>query len=129
VSTPIGGTSLAGAVGCGLAALTAFAGMGLAGSARDYLNAPIDSWLTFYNFGYSTLVTPEDGMDVTSTVTSTVLSQSIVVTRTMDYWGRTGGLSVIFPYRYLNASSDAFRASNQGISDIALLWQMNVRAI
>jgi hypothetical protein len=59
--------------------------MGLAGSARDYLNAPIDTWLTFYNFGYSTLVTPEDGMDVTSSVTSNVLSQSIVVTRTMDY--------------------------------------------
>jgi hypothetical protein len=100
--------------------------MGLAGSARDYLNAPIDTWLTFYNFGYSTSVTPEDGMDITSSVTSNVLSQSIVVTRTMDYWGRTGGISVILPYRYLNASSDAFRASNQGISDVAVLWQMNI---
>jgi hypothetical protein len=100
--------------------------MGLAGSARDYLNAPIDTWLTFYNFGYSTSVTPEDGMDITSSVTSNVLSQSIVVTRTMDYWGRTGGISVILPYRYLNASSDAFRASNQGISDVAVLSQMNI---
>ena len=114
------------ALGCGLAALMACSGVASAGSARDYLNAPIDTWLTFYNFGYSTLVTPEDGMDVTSSVTSNVLSQSIVVTRTMDYWGRTGGLSVILPYRYLNASSEAFRASNQGISDIAFLWQMNI---
>lgn len=111
---------------CGFAALTAFPGMGLAGSARDYLNAPVDTWLTFYNFGYSTSVTPEDGMDVTSSVLSNVLSQSVVVTRTMDYWGRTGGISVILPYRYVNASSDAFRASNQGISDLALLWQMNI---
>jgi hypothetical protein len=71
-------------------------------------------------------VTPEDGMDVTSSVLSNVFSQSIVVTRTMDYWGRTARISVILPYRYLNASSDAFRASNQGISDIALLWQMNI---
>jgi hypothetical protein len=100
--------------------------MGLAGSARDYLNAPIDTWLTFYNFGYSTSVTPEDGMDVTSSVLSNVLSQSIVVTRTMDYWGRSAGISVILPYRYLNASSDAFRASNRGISDVAFLWQMNI---
>jgi hypothetical protein len=100
--------------------------MASAGSARDYLNAPIDTWLTFYNFGYSTLVTPEDGMDVTSAVRSNVLSHSLVVTRTMDYGGRTGGISVIFPYRSLNSSSDAFRASNQGISDISLLWQMNI---
>jgi hypothetical protein len=114
------------ALGCGLAALTACCGVTLAGSARDYLNAPIDTWLTFYNFGYSTLVTPEDGMDVTSSVTSNVLSQSIVATRTLDLWGRTAGISVILPYRHLDASSDAFRASNQGISDIAFLLQVNI---
>lgn len=100
--------------------------MAAAGSARDYLNAPIDTWLTFYNVGYATAVTPEDGMDVTSSIRSNVLSQSIVITRTMDYWGRTGGLSVILPYRYLNSSSDAFNASNQGISDVGFLWQMNI---
>jgi hypothetical protein len=75
----------------------ACSGVASAGSARDYLNAPIDTWLTFYNFGYSTLVTPEDGMDVTSSVTSNVLSQSIVVTRTMDFWGRTGDSQSSFP--------------------------------
>jgi hypothetical protein len=111
---------------CALAVLTTFPGLGLAGSARDYLNAPIDSWLTFYNVGYSTLVTPEDGMDVTSSIRSNVLSQSVVITRTMDYWGRTGGVSVILPYRHLEASSDAFSASNQGLSDLGFLWQMNI---
>jgi hypothetical protein len=114
------------AVLCGLLGLTAFPGSGWAGSARDYLSAPIDTWLTFYNFGYSTSVTPEDGMDVTSSIRSNVLSQSVVVTRTMDYWGRTGGISVVLPYRSLNASSDVFQASNQGISDVAFLWQMNI---
>src|SRR5215472_12352130 len=104
----------------------ACSGVASAGSARDYLNAPIDTWLTFYNFGYSTLVTPEDGMDVTSSVTSNVLSQSVVVTRTLNFGGRTGGISVIFPYRYLSTSSDVFRASNQGISDIGLLGQINI---
>ena len=89
---------------CALAVLTIFPGTGLAGSARDYLNAPIDSWLTFYNVGYSTSVTPEDGMDVTSSIRANVLSQSVVLTRTMNYWGRTGGISVIVPYRYLEAS-------------------------
>jgi hypothetical protein len=42
--------SLGAALLCGLAALT-IARMGSAGSARDYLNTPIDTWLTFYNFG------------------------------------------------------------------------------
>jgi hypothetical protein len=71
-------------------------------------------------------VTPEDGIDVTSAIRSNVLSQSAVVTRVMDYWGRTGGISVILPYRSLNAISDLFRASNQGISDVGLLWQVNI---
>jgi hypothetical protein len=90
---------------CGLAALTAFPRVGLAGSARDYLNAPIDSWLAFYNFAYSTSVTPEDGLDVTPSIRANVVSQSVVVTRTMDYWGRTGGITVVLPYRSLTASS------------------------
>ncbi|TKI04229.1 transporter [Martelella alba] len=98
----------------------------LAGSARDYLNAPIDSWLTFYNVGYSTSVTPEDGTDITSSVRANVLTQSVMVTRTMDYWGRTGGLSVVLPHRYLEATSDDFRASGRGISDVGFLWQMNM---
>lgn len=98
----------------------------LGGSARDYLNAPIDSWLTFYNVGYATSVTPEDGTDMASSVRANVLSQSIVITRTMNYWGRTGGLSVVMPHRYLEASSDDFRASGRGISDIGFLWQMNL---
>jgi hypothetical protein len=34
-----------------------------AGSARDYLNAPVDTWLLNYNAGYTTSVTPEDGTD------------------------------------------------------------------
>src|SRR5215471_3094858 len=111
---------------CGIAVLTTFPSTGLAGSARDYLNAPIDSWLTFYNVGYFTSVTPEDGMDETPSIRANVLSQSVVVTRTMDYWGRTGGISVILPYTYLEASSNAFQASNQGLSDIGFLWQMNI---
>ncbi len=111
---------------CGLVALASCPSAGLAGSARDYLNAPIDSWLTFYNFGYFTSVTPEDGMDVTSSIRSNVLSQSVFVTRSMDYWGRTGGISVILPYRILNSSSDAFHASSGGVSDVGFLWQMNI---
>ena len=97
-----------------------------AGSARDYLNAPIDSWLGFYNVGYSASVTPEDGLDVAARGRTNVLSQSIVLTRTMDYWGRTGGVSVVLPYLYVELSSGADRTAVRGVSDVGFLWQINI---
>lgn len=98
-----------------------------AGSARDYLNAPINSWLAFYNAGYFTSVTPEDGMDLTSTRTNTdVFAQSLVITRTFGLWGRTSGISAILPYNILNVSSGNFSASSHGVSDIGFLIQMNI---
>jgi len=33
---------------------------------------------------------------------------------------------VILPYTYLEASSDTFRSSNQGLSDVGLLGQTNI---
>ena len=96
------------------------------GSARDYLNAPIDSWLTTYNASYSASVTPEDGMDISSRTRSNVFGQSLVVTRTMDYWGRTGGLSVVLPYVFADVNSSSLQVSTNGVSDIGFLWQMNI---
>src|SRR6202044_3702553 len=52
-----------------------------AGSARDYLNAPVDTWLLNYNVGYTTSVTPEDGTDTIPGVRSNVFAQSVVLTR------------------------------------------------
>jgi hypothetical protein len=97
-----------------------------AGSARDYLNAPIDSWLTTYNAGYSASVTPEDGTDISSATRSTVSAQSVVITRTMDFGGRTGGLSVVLPYGFADTNSGTFQAGTNGVSDVGLLWQMNI---
>ncbi len=113
-------------LGCGLAALGSLPPAALAGSARDYLNAPIDTWMTFYNFGAFQSVTPEDGLDVASSVRSNVLAQSVVITRTMDFFGRTAGISAILPYAALDASSNAFSASNQGVSDVGFLLQTNI---
>jgi hypothetical protein len=80
-----------------------------AGSARDYLNAPVDAWLVMYNAGYVTSVTPEDGTDISSRTVSNAFLQSVVLTRTMDFWGRAGGLSIVLPYAVANTSSSAFR--------------------
>jgi hypothetical protein len=97
-----------------------------AGSARDYLNAPVDTWLLNYNAGYTTSVTPEDGTDTVPGVRSNVFSQSVVLTRIMDYWGRTGGLSIVLPYALIDTSAGPIRASTNGVSDVGFLWQMNI---
>ena len=73
-----------------------------AGSARDYLNAPVDTWLLNYNAGYTTSLTPEDGTDTVPGVRANVLAQSVVLTRIMDYWGRTGGFSLVLPYALID---------------------------
>jgi hypothetical protein len=110
----------------GVAAASCPGTTALAGSARDYLNAPVDTWLVNYNAGHTTSVTPEDGTDTVPGVRSNVLAQSIVLTRIMDYWGRTGGFSLVLPYAFIDASAGPFRASTNGFSDIGFLWQMNI---
>jgi hypothetical protein len=79
--TPMKRSSLAAIVLCA-AASPAFSIAAFAGSARDYLNAPVDAWMITYNAGYVTSVTPEDGTDITSRTVSKALLQSVVLTRT-----------------------------------------------
>jgi hypothetical protein len=98
----------------------------LAGSARDYLNAPVDSWLLNYNAGYTSSLTPEDGTDTVPGVRANVLAQSVVLTRIMDYWGRTGGFSLVLPYALIDTSAGPFHASTNDVSDVGFLWQMNI---
>jgi hypothetical protein len=71
-------------------------------------------------------VTPEDGLDVTAPIRTNVVSQSLVLTRTMNYWGRTGGVSIVVPYLNVESSSDSNRTAVRGVSDIGFLWQMNI---
>ncbi len=110
----------------GITALTQTAAMAQGRSARDYLNAPVDTWLTTANSVYSTSVTPEDGMDISSPIRTNVLSQTIILTRIMDFGGRTGGISAIFPYAVANASTGGSDLSNNGLSDLGAMWQMNL---
>jgi hypothetical protein len=109
-----------------VAAAPCFSTIAYAGSARDYLNAPIDSWLTTYNASYSASVTPEDGTDISSRARSDVFGQSVVISRTMDFWGRTGGFSVVLPYVFADVNSSFLQARTSGVSDIGFLWQMNI---
>ena len=59
-------------------------------------------------------------------VRANVLAQSVVLTRIMDYWGRTGGFSLVLPYALIDTSAGPFRASTNGVSDVGFLWQMNI---
>lgn len=80
----------------------------MTGQPREYLNAPIDSWLA------------------SSPIRTNVVSQSLVLTRTLDYWGRTGGVSIVVPCLNVESSSDSNRTAVRGVSDIGLLGQMNI---
>jgi hypothetical protein len=44
----------------------------------------------------------------------------------MDFGGRTGGLSIVLPYAFLDTRSGPIQASTNGVSDIGLLWQINI---
>jgi hypothetical protein len=44
----------------------------------------------------------------------------------MDFWGRTGGFSLVLPYALIDASAGPFRATTNGFSDVGFLWQMNL---
>jgi hypothetical protein len=65
-------------------------------------------------------------LDVTARIRTNVVAQSIVLTRTMDYWGRTAGVSIVLPYLYVESSSGSDRTAVHGVSDIGFLWQMNI---
>jgi Putative MetA-pathway of phenol degradation len=97
-----------------------------AGSARQYLNAPVDTWLVQYGAGYSSSVTPEDGTDTIPGIRADVAVQSLVITRITDFWGRTGGVSLVLPYASIDTSAGPFRATTNGVSDVGFLWQMNI---
>lgn len=110
----------------GIAVLTQTSASAQARSARDYLNAPVDAWLTLASSNYSTSVTPGDGTDISSRVRSNVFSQTVILTRIMDFGGRTGGLSAIVPYAVANAKTNETHLSNNGLSDFGAMWQMNI---
>ena len=92
-----------------IAGLTGVPIAACAGSARDYLNAPVDMWLTFSNSAFSRSVTAQDGLDVSSRLRSDVFSQTAIVTRTVDFLGRTGGISAIIPYATIDVNAAGSR--------------------
>jgi hypothetical protein len=113
------------AVHCIVAPLP-FSAIARAGSRRDYLNARFHSCLTIYSVGYSASIAPEDGTDTTSSTRSNVLAQSVVITRTMDYCGRTVGLSIILPCTLEETNSSSFQSNTKDVSDVGFLWQMDI---
>jgi hypothetical protein len=99
-----------------------------AGKARDYLNAPKNTWVTFYNIGYSTYVTPVEGGEDFGVpeIGANVLSQSVIITRIMDFWGRTGGVSVIVPYLNMSLDAGGYNTQQAGIGDLSFALESNI---
>lgn len=99
-----------------------------AGKARDYLNAPVNTWVTFYNLGFSNSVAPvTGGADYgISGVTTDVTSQSLIVSRILDVGGRTGGLSLVLPYADIDVAAGPFGTGAAGTGDIGIVAEVNL---
>lgn len=100
----------------------------LAGKARDYLNAPVNTWVTFYNIALSNSVAAVDGaaeFGITN-VNTDITSQSLILSRIVDVGGRTGGLSFVLPHADIDAAAGPFGAGDAGIGDIGIVAEVNV---
>jgi hypothetical protein len=116
------------ASGAALFALLLSGAPAVAGKARDYLNAPVDSWVTFYNLGFSSSVAPVTGGAEfgISGVTTDVTSQSLIVSRILDVGGRTGGLSLVLPHADINVAAGPFGTGAAGTGDIGIVAEVNL---
>jgi len=116
---------------CRIAMMTAVisgAPPALAGKARDYLNAPVNTWVTFYNLGFSNRVAPVDAaadFGITD-VTTDITSQSLIVSRILDVGGRTGGLSFVLPHADIDVAAGPFGAGEAGIGDVGIVAEVNI---
>lgn len=112
----------------GLCSVIFFAPPAFAGKARDYLNAPVNTWVTFYNLGFSNSVAPVDGaaeFGITN-ITTDVTSQSLILSRIIDVGGRTGGLSFVLPHADIDVAAGPFKAGDTGIGDIGIVADVNI---
>jgi len=99
-----------------------------AGKARDYLNAPVNTWVTFYNLGFSNRVAPVDGAAEfgISNVTTDITSQSLILSRILDVGGRTGGLSFVLPHADIDVAAGPFATGEAGFGDVGIVAEVNI---
>ena len=100
----------------------------LAGKARDYLNAPVNTWVTFYNLGFASSVAPVTGRAEfgISGVATDITSQSVIVSRILDVGGRTGGLSLVLPHADIDVAAGPFGTGAAGTGDIGIVAEVNL---
>jgi len=126
LSTRYGICSFTGIAGLSVGIL--FAAPALAGKARDYLNAPVNTWVTFYNLGFSNRVASVEGAAEfgISNVTTDITSQSLILSRIIDVGGRTGGLSFVLPHADIDVAAGPFATGESGIGDIGIVAEVNI---
>lgn len=127
-NTPVLNGILRCAVVTTISAMMLFGSPVFAGKARDYLNAPVNTWVTFYNLGFSNSVAPVDGAADfgISDITTDITSQSLILSRILDVGGRTGGLSFVLPHADIDVAAGPFGASETGFGDIGIVAEVNI---
>ncbi|MGM0661476.1 MAG: transporter, partial [Pseudomonadota bacterium] len=89
---------------------------------------PVNTWVTFYNLGFSNSVAPVDGAAEfgISNVTTDITSQSLILSRIIDVAGRTGGLSFVLPHADIDVAAGPFGDGDAGIGDVGVVAEVNI---
>jgi hypothetical protein len=111
--------------------------MGLATGARaqnmeplSYTNSPIGLNFLIAGYSYQTGNVLVDPSLPVKNVKATVDDVFLAYSRIIDFWGQSGGLSIVMPYAWLSASGDVLEqqrtVDRTGLSDLTLKLSVNL---
>ncbi|MGO9934257.1 MAG: transporter [Steroidobacteraceae bacterium] len=96
----------------------------------SYTNSPIGLNFLIAGYSYQTGNVLVDPSLPIKNVSATVNDAFLAYDRILDFWGQSGGLSVVMPYAWLSASGDVFEqqrtVDRTGLSDLTLRLSVNL---
>lgn len=100
----------------------------LADGARDWVNVPIDMNFLYAYYAYSNTDTSFDPSLPVTGASVDVNMGILRYARTLDIGGRAGGIQVVIPYAFVDATLDGTRLnlSRNGIGDIQFIFAANM---
>jgi hypothetical protein len=96
----------------------------------SYTNSPIGLNFLVVGYGYQTGNVLVDPSLPLTNVHATVDTAFVAYDRIIDFWGQSGGVSIVMPYAWLSATGDVFeqqkKVDRTGLSDFAFKVSVNL---
>jgi hypothetical protein len=96
----------------------------------SYTNSPIGLNFLIVGYGYQTGNVLVDPSLPLTNVHATVDNAFIAYDRIIDFWGQSGGVSIVMPYAWLSATGNVFeqqkKVDRTGLSDMVLKISVNL---